>query len=156
MVEKKSFREKLKESHGLPKVEKITAKMSKRWGTGTVAIPAPTEVNEIMKRVPRGRVITISEIRSLIAKKHKATIGCPITCGIFAWISAYAAEEEKEAGKKNITPWWRTLKTGGILNEKYPGGAENQKKLLKREGHKIIKRGKNYFVVDCEKSLVRT
>jgi hypothetical protein len=26
--------EKLKETYGLPKVEKITGKMSKKWGTG--------------------------------------------------------------------------------------------------------------------------
>jgi hypothetical protein len=28
----------------LPKVVKITGKMSKKWGTGTVVIPAPREV----------------------------------------------------------------------------------------------------------------
>lgn len=152
---KKSAIEKLHESHGLPKVGKITGKMSKRWGTGTVAIPAPIEVNEIMKKVPKGKLITINEIRKTIAKKHKATIGCPITCGIFAWISAYAAEEERKEGKKNITPWWRTLKGDGVLNEKYPGGVENQKKLLKKEGHKIIPKGKNYIVADYEKALIK-
>lgn len=102
---KKSAIEKLHESHGLPKVVKITGKMSKRWGTGTVAIPAPIEVNEIMKKVSKGKLITINEIRSIVAKKHKATIGCPITCGIFAWISAQAAEEERKLGKKDITAY---------------------------------------------------
>ena len=153
---KKTALEKLKEDHGLPRVEKITEKMSKRWGTGTVAIPAPREVNEIMKKVPKGKVITINEIRKTIAKKHKATIGCPITCGIFAWISAQAAEEEKAQGKKDITPWWRTLKGEGVLNEKYPGGVENQRNLLEKEGHKIIQKGKKYIVVDYQKSLVET
>jgi hypothetical protein len=127
-------------------VVKITGKLSKRWGRGTVAIPAPLEVDAIMKKVAKGKVITINEIREKIAKKHKATIGCPICCGIFAWISAYAAEEERKTGKKNITPWWRTVKIGGELNEKYPGGAINQKKLLEKEGRQIIKKGKRYFV----------
>lgn len=145
--QKKTAVQKLHESHGLPKVEKITAKMSKRWGTGTVAIPAPLEVDALMKKAPKGKVITINDIREKIAKKHQATIGCSITCGIFAWIAAYAAEEERAAGVKNITPWWRTVKAGGELNEKYPGGAANQKKLLEREGHKIIKKGKKYFVM---------
>lgn len=152
---KKSAIEKLHESHGLPKVVKIAGKMSKRWGTGTVAIPAPMEVNNIMKRIPKGKLITINEIRSTIAKKHKATIGCPITCGIFAWISAHAAEEEKGKSKKNITPWWRTLKSDGTLNEKYPGGVENQRKLLRKEGHKVIQKGKKYFVEDYQKSLMK-
>ncbi len=155
MLKKKSWLEKLKDSHGLPKVEKIKGKLSKRWGRGTVAIPAPLEVNEIMKKVPKGKLITINEIRSMIAKKHKATIGCPITCGIFAWISAHAAEEEKGKGKKNITPWWRTLKSDGTLNEKYPGGQDYQKKLLTREGQEIVKKGKKYLVVNFEKRLIR-
>ena len=149
---RKSWQEKLADSKGLPKVVKITDKMSKRWGTGTVVIPAPKEVDEIMAKVPKGKLITINQIRAILAKKHGATIGCPITTGIFAWIAAHAAEEAE--GKKNITPYWRTLKTGGIINPKYPGGIENQKKLLEEEGHKIIQKGKKHVVADLEKYLV--
>lgn len=155
MAKQKSWVEKLKDNKGLPKVVKITGKMSKRWGKGTVAIPAPMEVNEIMKKVPKGKVITINGIRQIIAKKHKATIGCPITCGIFAWIAANAAEEERKRGKKNITPYWRTLKSDGSLNEKYPGGVKGQKKLLEKERHKVIQKGKKYIIVDYQKSLIK-
>jgi len=155
MVIRKSWSEKLKDSKGLPKVVKITGKMSKRWGTGTVAIPAPMEVNKIMKKVSTGKLITINEIRKAIAKKHKATIGCPITCGIFAWIAANAAGEERKNGKKNITPYWRTLKSDGTLNEKYPGGLQGQKKFLEKEGQKVIKKGKKYIVADYQKYLVK-
>ena len=155
-MKKKTWTEKLHESKDLPKVEKITDKMSKRWGTGTVVIPAPLEVDEIMKQVPEEKVITINEIRCILAKKHGATIGCPITTGIFAWISANAAEEQKQKGEKNITPYWRTLKTDGEINDKYPGGVEAQKRLLEREGHRAIQKGKRYLVADYEKSLVPT
>jgi alkylated DNA nucleotide flippase Atl1 len=136
--------EKLNDSKGLPKVEKITAKMSKRWGTGTVVIPAPIEVDEIMRKVPAGKLTTINDIRAALAKKHKATIGCPITTGIFAWIAAHAAEEREQSGDTGITPYWRTLKTSGVLNEKYPGGVEAQKLRLEREGHTVIKKGKKH------------
>jgi len=152
---RKSWQEKLADSKDLPKVEKITDKMSTRWGTGTVVIPAPKEVDEIMKKVPEGKLITINKIRAILAQKHGATIGCPITTGIFAWIAAHAAEEAKVEGKKNITPYWRTLKTGGVINEKYPGGVETQRKLLEKEGHKVIQKGKKYIVVDIEKYLVK-
>lgn len=155
---RKSWQEKLKESHGLPKVVKITPKMAGRWGTklgDTVAIPAPVEIDEIMREVPEGKLITINEIRKTVAKKHKATIGCPITSGIFALISARAAEEAKAEGKKKITPYWRTLKVGGVLNEKYPGGIEGQKKLLEKEGHKVVQKGKKWVVVDFERDLVK-
>jgi alkylated DNA nucleotide flippase Atl1 len=151
---RKSWQEKLADSKGLPKVEKITDKMSKRWGTGTVVIPAPKEIDAIMRKVPEGKLTTINEIREKLAKKHGATIGCPMTTGIFAWIAAHAAEEAAVEGKKNITPYWRTLKTGGVINEKYPGGVDAQEKLLEKEGHKIIKKGKKYVVVDFEKYLV--
>ena len=152
---KKSWTEKLKDSKDLPKVEKITDKMSKRWGTGTVVIHAPMEVDEMMRRVPEGKIITINEIRATLARKHKATIGCPITTGIFAWVAANAAEEHRQKGKSNITPYWRTLKTGGIINPKYPGGVEAQKKLLEKEGHKVVQKGKRHIVIDYEKSLAK-
>jgi len=129
--------------------------MSKRWGTGTVVIPAPMEVDELMSKVPKGKVTTINQIREKLAKKHGATIGCPITTGIFAWITAHAAEEARAEGKKNITPYWRTLKSGGELNEKYPGGVKAQEKLLKKEGHKIVQKGKKYIVLDFENQLAK-
>jgi alkylated DNA nucleotide flippase Atl1 len=155
---RKSWREKLEDSKDFPRVEKITPKMAGRWGAksgDTVVIPAPKEVDEIMKSVPKGKLITINQIREIVAKKHKATIGCPITCGIFARIAAGAADEEAREGKKDITPYWRTLKVGGVINEKYPGGVEAQRKLLEKEGHKVIQKGKRLVVVDFEKYLVK-
>jgi alkylated DNA nucleotide flippase Atl1 len=154
-TKKPTWSQRLSDSKGLPKVEKITDAMSKRWGTGTIVIPAPIEVDEIMRKIPTGKLVTINEIRAALAKKHKATIGCPMTTGIFAWTAAHAAEERQQQGEKDITPYWRTLKTGGVLNEKYPGGAEAQKRLLEQEGHTVIQKGKKYTVQNYEKSLIQ-
>ncbi len=153
-AKKSTWQEKLNDSKGYPKVEEIKGKMSKKWGAGTVVIPAPIEVDQLMRKVPKGKITTINEIRSALATKHKATIGCPLTTGIFAWISAYAAEEQKQQGATEITPYWRTLKTGGFLNEKYPGGLETQKQLLEQEGHVVIKKGKKYFVKDYLNAVI--
>lgn len=152
MAKRKSWKEKLLDDKDLPKVVAIDGKMSKRWGSGTVVIPAPREVDEIMRRVRQGRVITINEIRAELAKKHGATIGCPITTGIFAWIAAHAAEEDAAAGRK-ATPYWRTLKSGGELNAKYPGGVEEMKRLLEAEGHIVVAKGKRWFVADYAGAL---
>lgn len=158
---RKSWQEKLADSKGLPKFVKITSKMAGRFGTklgDMMVIPAPTEVDEIMKKVPKGKLVTVNEVREALVKKHKrqgVTISCPLTTGIFTWIAAHAAEEARLEGKKNITPYWRTLKTGGVINEKYPGGAEGQKKMLEKEGHKVTQKGKKYVVVDFEKYLVK-
>ncbi|MEM2100409.1 MAG: MGMT family protein [Thermoproteota archaeon] len=130
----KSWQEKLMDDKGLPKVVKITGKMSRRLGTGTVVIPASREVDEIMRKVPKGNVITINRIREILAKRHGTTIGCPIATGIFAWVATNAAEEEAKEGEKDITPYWRTLKSNGELNAKYPGGVARQARLLKAEG----------------------
>jgi hypothetical protein len=152
-----SWQKKLADSKDLPKVVKIEGKMSRRWGTGTCAIPAPMEVDELMKKVPKGKLTTVNDIRSAVARKHKATIGCPITCGIFAFVAANAAEEARAEGKKRITPYWRTLKTGGELNPKYPGGVKAQSVRLKEEGH-IIEPGRGKKppkVKDFEKRLAK-
>jgi hypothetical protein len=131
---RKSWREKLADSKDLPRVGKVTGKMLKRFGTGTMVIPAPLEVDELMRSVPKGRVTTINELREALARKHRADFACPITTGIFAWIAAHAAEEAAAAGRKRITPYWRTLKSTGELNIKYPGGAEAQAARLRAEG----------------------
>ena len=154
MAPKKSWREKLADSKDLPKVVEIDEKMSKRWGTGTVVIPAPMEVDEIMRSVPEGELITINEIRGILAQRHDATIGCPMTTGIFAWVAAHAANEDEEEGVEDITPYWRTLKSKGELNPKYPGGIENVKARLEAEGHKVIQKGKKVVVEDYEKRLM--
>jgi hypothetical protein len=147
---KKTWREKLADSKDLPKVSRIEGKLSKRWGEGTVVIPAPAEVDAIMKKVRLGRLTTIDEIRVKLAQKHDATIACPITTGIFAWIAAYAADEAEQEGKNRITPYWRTLKSGGELNPKYPGGIKNVKARLEAEGHSVVQIRKRYFVRDYD------
>ena len=153
---RKSWHEKLHDSKDLPRVIEINDKMSKRWGTGTCVIPAPIEVDEIMRSVPKGRLITINKIRESLARKHSASIGCPITTGIFCNIAARAAEEDAGLGGKEITPYWRTLKSKGELNEKYPGGVEAQMARLQSEGHTVEPgRGKKPSVVKhFEKALV--
>jgi 6-O-methylguanine DNA methyltransferase, DNA binding domain len=155
MPQRKSWREKLADSKGLPKVGKITGKMRTRWGTGTMVVPAPLEVDAIMKKVPAGKLVTIREIREMLAKRHGVDMACPITTGIFAWIAAHAAAEEAAEGKKRITPYWRTLKTGGELNPKYPGGIAEVRVRLEAEGHRVVVQGKRLKVVDYEKRLAK-
>ncbi|MEO5804373.1 MAG: hypothetical protein ABIR24_12675 [Verrucomicrobiota bacterium] len=152
---RKSWREKLADNKGLPKVGKVEGKMTKKWGTGTMVIPAPMEVDEIMRSVPKGKVTTINEIRASLERKHRVNFACPITTGIFAWIAANAAAETQAEGKKRVTRWWRTLKTSGELNPKNPGGIAAQSKLLRTEGHEIVsgKGKKPPTVKDFEKAI---
>ncbi|MDH4358703.1 MAG: MGMT family protein [Candidatus Berkelbacteria bacterium] len=151
---KRSWQEKLRDSKDLPKIVKMSKEQAKKWGGETLAIPSPLEIDELMKKVPKGKVTTVAKLREKIAKKHKAKVGCPLTCGIFSWIAAYAAEEARAEGKKSITPWWRTLKGQGELNPKYPGGEDTQMKKLKAEGIIFEQKGKKAIVKDLEKYLI--
>ena len=96
-----------------------------------------------------------NQLRGILAKKYKTTTACPIVTGIFVIIAARAAEEELKEGRKRVTPYWRTIKSNGIINEKYPGGIAAQKKILKQEGHIILSKGKNYIVENYQNKLFK-
>ena len=81
------------------------------------------------------------------ARKHGTESACPITTGIFSWIAAHAAEEARAAGEKAPTPCWRTLKSGGELNPKYPGGIAAARRKLAAEGHAFVRKGTRVFVL---------
>ena len=82
--QKKSWQEKLLDNKDLPKVFPLTGKAKTKWGDGTMVIPAPREVDALMRKIPRGKLVTINELRNALAKEHSASVPCPITTGIFA------------------------------------------------------------------------
>ena len=150
---RKSWQEKLADDKDLPKVVAIKPADARRWGGATLAIAAPREIAALMQTVPPGCVTTINELRAAVAKRHHAAAGCPITTGIFSWIAAHAAEEARAAGEANVTPYWRTLKKGGELNSKYPGGVPALRRKLAAEGHAFVRKGARTLVRDFEKVL---
>jgi len=152
-VRKKSWREKLANDNDLPRVVEMDQAMSKRWAGGTCVIPSRREVDELMRRVGTGRLQTIDQLRDALARRHGATMACPMTTGIFAWIAAHAAAEAQAAKEKNTTPFWRTLKSRGELNPKYPGGIGALKQKLRAEGHTVKQKGKHFFVEDFDARL---
>jgi alkylated DNA nucleotide flippase Atl1 len=158
---KKSWQEKLADKRGLPKILSLEKrfpcynavhKMGGQEGDKVVLVN-PSEVVEIMKNVPQGKLITIVEICRRIAKKHGVEACCSLTTGIFIMIAANAAEEAARQGKNLGIPYWRTLKANGFLNEKYPGGAEAQRKLLEKEGFEVAQKGKKYLVQSYQNFL---
>jgi len=157
---RKSWQEKLADDKDLPKLvtceegNKLCTRLGLKPGD-ILVVPAPREVDEIMRLVPEGKLTTINEIREALAERHNTAAACPITTGIFARIAAEASVERGTEGKGDITPYWRTLKAGGVINEKYPGGPDGQKRLLEKEGHRVIQRGKRYVVEDYEKFLMK-
>ena len=150
---KKDFNAMLCDSRDMPKIIEITDEKSiEKYGGSRMYLAPPRDYDTVMKRVPKGRLITVGAIRAYFAKQNNADFTDPITAGIFCSIAAWASFQRTE----DITPYWRTLKNNGELNPKYPGGIEEQKKLLEAEGFTVIKKGRTnirYYVKDYENFL---
>lgn len=149
---KKTFNEKLEDSRDMPKISELTDSQAiAKFGGTKLLIAPPLAYDEIMKEVPEGKVITTDYIREFLAEKYGADNTCPLTAGIFINIVANAS---KERGFDE-TPYWRTLKKNGELNEKYPGGISEQKQHLEAEGHIIVQKGKRFFVIDYSEKFYK-
>ena len=149
---RKSYNEKLNTPGDLPKVVDISDKATyvNRYGGDKMLIAAPMQYSAIMESVSMGKLITTDRLRDYLARKAGADVTCPLTAGIFINVCAYAAIERLDLD----FPWWRTLKSKGELNDRFPGGCEAQRKYLETEGFKVIQKGKKYFVEDYENFML--
>lgn len=149
---RKSYTEKLQDSKDMPVVKELSDPNAiARYGGPKMLIAPPLAYDEIMAKVPDGKLLTADSIRDYLAKKHQADFTCPLTAGIFMNIVAHASEER---GVEE-TPYWRTLKKDGELNPKYPGGIERQRERLQAEGHTVTQRGKRFFVQGYQEKLFK-
>jgi len=153
---RKSWRAKL-EKEQEPRVVDVPPKMAKRFGTGKMLIATPLLVDALIRKVEKGKLVTIRQLRERLAKDFKVDSTCPLTTGIFVRIVAETAEEDLRMGRSDITSYWRVIRDDGSLNEKFPGGVEAQAAHLEGEGH-IIEPGKGKKppkVKDFERVLVQ-
>lgn len=152
--DKKDFNAMLHKDAGMPKMQIITDEASiQKYGGNRMYFAPPLAYDRIMKTIPYGKVVTVGEIRAYLARTNGADFTDPITAGIFVSIAAWASFQRTG----DETPYWRTLKAGGELNPKYPGGINAQKEKLEAEGHTIIQKGRKnirFYVKDYEKVMV--
>ena len=153
--EKKDFNAMLAKAKGMPRIQLVTDPATiRKYGGDRMYFAPPIDYDRAMRRVPRGMVTTVGEIRAFFAREAGADFTEPITAGVFVSIAAWASFQRQA----DETPYWRTLKAGGELNPKYPGGIEAQREKLEAEGHTVIRRGRKnfrYYVEDYEKVLYR-
>ena len=150
---RKDFNAMLRDSKDMPKIQTVTdPKTIEKYGGTRMYFAPPADYDAIMRRVPWGRVITVGAIRAYFARRSGADFTEPITAGIFVSIAAWASHQRD----CDPTPYWRTLKANGELNEKFPGGIEAQRRRLEAEGHTVVQRGRTrirYFVKDYERAV---
>ena len=164
---KKTWLQKIEDKPNFPKILKLEKgfpcynamhKMGVEAGEPVVLVN-PSEILPFMANVPEGKLITLQDICKQIALKHKVRGCCSLTTGIFIMSIANAVEEAKTTGNDPglvSVPYWRTLKSEGFLNEKYPGGIEAQRQLLLKEGFQLRSRGRKYQVMDYEKNIMNS
>jgi len=122
---------------------------------GKMFIPKPLDVDMLLLKVEKGKLVTVTQIKDKLAKDFCAAYTCPLTPEIFLWVSAETAEEDLKIGRKQVAPYWRVINDDGSLNEKFMGGVEIQATRLAEEGHTILlAQGKKPpKVKDFERSL---
>ena len=85
----------LHDSKDMPKFQTITDEKSiEKYGGDRMYFAPPIDYDKVMKRIPRGKVITIGMIRAYFAKLNDADFTEPITAGIFV------RSEERRVGKE--------------------------------------------------------
>ena len=156
---RKSWREKLENPpKGLPKVVSGPASWEKWFGGRRVLVPTPLLVDGLIRKVPKGKLITTKVMIDKFNKKHKVDFTCPLTTGIFVSILANVAEEQLEMGKsqKDVVPYWRVVKPPkGYLYDKYLGMKSKQRGYLKKEGFKEFQAGqKRVLLLKTLKSIL--
>jgi alkylated DNA nucleotide flippase Atl1 len=141
MKTRKTWREKLEGAHEA-RVVPIPPGMQKQLGKGTILIPKPIDVDAQIRKVPRGKVVTLIQLRDKLARAAGADVTCAMVAGMFVRIAAEAACQDLRAGKSRVTPYWRVVRDNGRLIEKLPGGPTEQARQLEAEGHEIRKSAK--------------
>ena len=151
--DQKDFNAMLHQPRDMPKIQVVSdPRTIAKYGGSRMLLAPPLAYDAAMRAVPFGKVTTAGEIRDHLAHQHQADFTDPMTAGIFISIAAWASFQRPERD----TPYWRTLKAGGELNEKYPGGIPAQRALLEAEGHTVVSRGRTrprWFVRDYEQAL---
>ena len=116
-------------------------------GRGKMLLPTPMQVAKEICKIRKGSTSNLRLIREKLANQHGTEIVCPLMTGIFFNIVAGCAEEQIAQGQKPIAPYWRITLESGELNPKTPYGPERQAKMLREEGHKVMKKGEKWMLV---------
>lgn len=120
-----------------PEIKEGPEKWNQRFGGPGMLIANPQIVYEKIKTIPRGEVITMSDLRAKLAEDFNADYTCPLTAGIFFRIAAEAAEEMSATGNDPELPWWRVIPDDRKLNTRLPGNGILQAERLRQEGFSV-------------------
>ena len=124
----------------------IPAKRIKYFGgQGKMLLPSTTTVEEFLRQVPPGRLVTTGILCMALSKKFEVKGTCPVTTK--KALVALANDTQKRV------PYWRVINQNGSLVSQFPQGIEVQAALLAEEGSTIEFVNKSARVRDFKKKL---
>ena len=137
-----------------PVIEVLNEQKGSAYPAGRMLIGTPMAIDEIVKCIPKGELMTAGKLRAIMAEKFDADYACPMTTGIFLRIAAEYANEQMNNGVKSVTPFWRVIRDDGSLIDKLPGGIEHQAELLAKEGFTFVPKGKSNIRVKAFENYI--
>jgi hypothetical protein len=83
-------------------------------------LPSARLVDDFIRAIPKGQVVSLSDMRATLARRHKAAGTCPVHLGYHLRTVAEAACEARDRGApvRNITPVWRVLAPDALTLKK--------------------------------------
>lgn len=76
-------------------------------------IDRPRDVDALARRIRKGRLATVHQLREGLSRDEGADTTCPLTTGIFLRIVAEVAEKDLRAGTKRVAPCGRVPRERG-------------------------------------------
>jgi alkylated DNA nucleotide flippase Atl1 len=126
-----------------PFVKRLSLPKGKAFPAGDMLIASPDVVTSVVATVPRGRVLTQTDLRSALAARFFADYACPVTTGIFL------GQAMRALGA--AVPFHRVVRDDGSLNPKFVGGLDAQRRALESEGVEFDLRRKLPRVLELER-----
>jgi len=119
----------------------------KRYGD-RLLLPTPLLVAETIAQVPKGRTITVTQLRSALAQRFGADRTCPLMTGIFVKIVSGAVSDDLAQRRKPRWPVWRLVNDNGTLSTTWPLDARYRATRLREEGVRLGRRAGAWQVLD--------
>lgn len=124
--------------NGMPKIQIVTDEATiKKYGGNRMYFAPPRVYDELMNRVPPGKVITVGAMREYLARQNGADFTDPITAGIFVSIAAWASHQRAE----NRRPTGGPSRPTGSSIPNTPAASRPRGRSLKPRGTPSCRRG---------------
>lgn len=119
---------------------------------GRLLLPTPLLVGEAVAAIPRGRVMTMKQLRAALAERFEADTTCPLMSGIFATILAGVVLEDIGQQRAPRWPIWRLVRDDGTLHPKWPLDPRYRATRLREEGVRLTWRSGHWAAIDTQHS----